>query len=175
MKTFIITLLFFSFSLLSYGQSSLPQGEKQWNAGVGRSTYGIPIYAGIDYGLRHNITLGGETSFHWDGPGVRLGMFGIAANANYHFNRLIGIPEEWDAYIGLNTGLYSIRWSKETTAVIGVGGHIGGRYFFDEKTGINLEFGTGGTDLAGVKLGITSRIIPESRKKSKKKKSTSSE
>jgi len=40
---------------------------------------------------------------------------------------------------------------------LGIGGQIGGRYYFTEKFGVNLEFG-GGNAYSGGKLGISIKL-----------------
>jgi len=174
MKKIVLMLLLLNSYLYSNSQSSLSRGDKQWNAGLGISTFGLPVYLGIDYGLRRNVTLNGEVSFHRDlyYKSSLKNMLGMVTRVDYHFNTLINIPPAWDLYLGLNLGLYTFfDRNYPATAAVGIGGHLGGRYFFNDKIGLNMEFGTGGQNLAGVKIGITSRILP---KKRKKKKTTSS-
>ena len=167
--TILIPLLIFT--LASFGQSALPKGQAQLNAGTGKSTWGVPIYIGLDYGMRKNITLGGEISGRrslggWKEKAYREDILGLAANGNYHFNTLIGIPSEWDLYIGGNVGYYSFFTTQDGNyGRLGLGGQLGGRYFLNEKTAIHLEFGTGGLDLAGIKLGVTHKLYPKTKKK----------
>src|SRR6187431_790344 len=85
------------------------KGGKQWNAGVGFSSSGIPIYFGMDFGIHDDITLGGELSYrHYDDNynGKNYGHSGIGAvfNGNYHFNRLLKMPPQWNFYAGANIG-----------------------------------------------------------------------
>lgn len=165
--------------LMSFGQSSLPIGEKQLNVGSGKSTGGVPIYVGLDYGLSQDITLGGEFSARrslggWKEPQYREDLLGLGANINYHFNRLIGIPGEWDAYIGLNGGYYFNISTSQDYNGFGVGGQLGGRYFIDNNIAIHLEFGPRSNGLAGINLGITYKFLPKRKKKKSSKKSTSS-
>lgn len=174
MKTIIFStlLLFFSFS---FGQKSndkggacpLSVGQNQFNAGVGLSSWGLPIYLGIDHCFKDDLTFGGEVSFRryhhkWYGYNYYESLIGIYANCNYHFNTLLGIPPSWDFYLGLNLGFN--MWLDDDdnnydshTSGIGIGGQIGGRYYFSEKFGINLEAGSGNA-FSGGKFGISIKM-----------------
>jgi outer membrane immunogenic protein len=144
-------------------QCPLKKGEYQFNTGFGLSDWGLPVYAGVDFGVFKDITLGAEASFvsyKEDIYGARYtsNVFGIAGNGNYHFNTILEIPKRWDFYAGVNIGYYS--WSLPSdypgsnSSGLGLGAQIGGRYFFNKNFGLNLEFG-GGSAFSGGKLGIT--------------------
>src|SRR5436190_17689031 len=109
-KLFFLGFLL-SIAQLSFGQYALPKGNAQFNAGLGFSSWGLPVYIGLDYGVHKDISIGGELSFrHYSDryAGVSYGhsIIGIAANGNYHFNYLLDIPKEWDFYAGLTLGAY---------------------------------------------------------------------
>lgn len=160
----VIALAFLSISS-TFAQAPLSKGEKQFNAGVGLSGWGIPIYAGMDFGVFKDITVGFEGSFRyyhesWYGTDYTSKIFGFYGNGNYHFNTLLKIPSNFDVYAGLNLGFYI--WSSPAhypgsgTSGLGLDAHVGGRYFFKDNFGINLElsadpFG----NLGGGKFGIT--------------------
>lgn len=156
--TFLISgLLLFVF--VSNAQP-IEEGDFQVNAGVGFSTYGLPIYAGGEYGIAENISVGGVFSFRKYSvfSNYSPSIITIAAIGNYHVNELLEIPPEWDIYGGLSLG-YSI-WSGNR--VFGYTGRasrpffsaqVGGRYFFSDNIAINVEFG-GGT-YSGGKVGVT--------------------
>jgi outer membrane immunogenic protein len=44
-------------------QSPLAQKQSQFNFGVGFSSWGVPFYLGMDYGIHPDISLGGELSY----------------------------------------------------------------------------------------------------------------
>ncbi len=136
--------------------ASADRSKAQFNLGLGYSTWGLPIYAGIDYWITEEITIGLEVS-------ARLHLFpsyanfGGAVNGNFHFAQLLDLPGEIDLYAGLSAGpSYSTYtgWSKHLR--FDISGQIGGRYFFNEKTAIMIEAG-GGT-LSGGKVGLTFRL-----------------
>jgi outer membrane immunogenic protein len=162
-KVSIIFLLSVMTVLTVNAQSPLDKGNKQLNAGVGLSGWGLPIYVGMDFGVLRDLTLGFEVSFRsYNQPYHEFhyhhSIIGLSFNGNYHFNTLLDIPENWDFYAGLNIGYYF--WVSPSdypgtgSSGLGLGAQIGGRYFFSNNFGLNLEFG-GGNAFFGGKFGIT--------------------
>lgn len=161
--------LFFSLMLAVtavFAQAPLSKGEMQLNAGVGLSSDGLPVYVGLDYAVHPDITIGGELSYrsHYDnvvGYHYNYNVIGISGNGNYHFNTVLKIPRNWDFYAGLNLGYfiwnYSNQYNGSHSSGLGLGAQIGGRYYFTNNFGINLEFG-GGNEFSGGKLGITLKL-----------------
>ncbi len=145
MVKYVLSLVIVLFSTLSFGQSPLLPGELQVNLGFGAADLGSSAYAGLDYGLEHNFTIGAQTAFSGD-------YFTLGGNANYHFDELIGLPPEWNVYGGLNLGFVSIKENDKDG--FSLGAQVGGRYFFNNKWAINLELG-GGNLVAGGKVGVT--------------------
>lgn len=148
------------------GANALNKGQTQMNAGVGFSSWGVPIYLGFDYGVHQDVTLGGEVSFQqydedYHHNNYDHSIIGISGNANYHFNNILEIPSNWDFYAGLGLGFYI--WNSPSdyhgsnSSGLGISGQIGGRYYFNQKFGVNLEFG-GGNAFSGGKFGISVRL-----------------
>lgn len=164
MKRLTILLVVLAISVTGLNaQNPLQKGGKQLNAGVGFSDWGIPLYFGMDFGVHPDISLGFQISHRsydedWDNDHYDHTIWGFSGNANYHFNTILNIPSEWDFYAGLNLGFYA--WSShkdypgDHTSGLGLGAQIGGRYFFNNNLGVNLEFG-GGNAFNGGKFGIT--------------------
>lgn len=163
-KYFLVACL--AVSSIIVAQNPIDKGQAQINAGFGFSSYGLPVYVGLDYGIHEDITIGGEfsyRSYNQDYYGSKYGhkIYGFLGNANYHFNNLLGIEPTWDVYGGLNIGFYS--WSSprgfkgDTNSGLGLGLQIGGRYYFNDKFGINLELG-GGNATSGGKIGISIKL-----------------
>lgn len=166
MKKLLIVLGLMASFTYSYGQYALSDRSTQLNLGLGFSDYGIPVYIGFDHGVSKDISVGGELSFrsytdNYHDINYALNVVGISANGNYHFNRVLNIPRNWDLYAGLNIGFYIWNsppgyYGSHTTG-LGLGAQLGGRYYFTNKFGINLEFG-GGNEFAGGKIGITLKL-----------------
>lgn len=162
----LILLLVVGTILTVDAQSYDAKGSSQLNAGLGFSGWGLPLYIGADFGVARDITVGFEGSFRsygqsYTGTRYHSTIFGLSGNGNYHFNTLLKIPAKWDFYAGLNLGYFF--WSSPTgypgtgASGIGLGAQIGGRYFFNDHFGLNLEFG-GGNVVGGGKFGITYRF-----------------
>jgi hypothetical protein len=142
----------------SYAQSPLSIGEKQLNAGFGFSGFGTPIYAGVDFGVSENITVGPQISYRGHNDTLfDLNLITIAATANYHFDTLLELPSEFNVYAGLTLGYY--LWNTPNdypgslNSGLGLEAQIGGRYYFDPNWALNLEFGGGSAN--GGKVGIS--------------------
>jgi outer membrane immunogenic protein len=161
MKKISIVILLSIFTLLTVNaQNSTDRGNTQLNAGVGFSGWGIPLYVGLDFGVRHDITLGLEASFRsYDKDDYNHSIIGFSGNGNYHFNRILDIPRNWDFYAGLNLGFYIWSSPKDypgsSLSGLGLGAQIGGRYFFSDSFGLNLEIGGNNAWNGGGKFGIT--------------------
>lgn len=166
MKKQIFFILLIVATATTFAQNPIGKGQKQFNAGLGFSSWGLPIYLGMDFGVHQDITLGGELSFRsynekYFNHSYSHTIIGISGNGNYHFNRILKIPSEWDFYAGLNVGFYI--WSSSSdyhggnASGLGLGGQIGGRYYFSKKLGLNIEFG-GGNAFSGGKIGISVKL-----------------
>ncbi len=164
-KQILIYVLLITAGTIS-AQGPISKGQSQINAGVGFSSWGTPVYIGFDHGVHPDVSLGAELSFrsyneNRHNSKYRHSIIGISGNANYHFNRVLNIPSPWDFYAGLNLGFYN--WNSPNdyegshTSDIGLGAQIGGRYYFSNKVGLNLEFG-GGNAFSGGKFGLTIKI-----------------
>lgn len=150
----------------SFAQYPLAKGQNQLNLGVGLSSWGVPVYLGIDHGIGQNFTLGGELSYrnynnNWDGAKYDHSIFGISGNGNYHFNSVLNIPSNWDLYAGLNLGFYiwssSAGYGGSGSSELGLGAQLGARYALSKTVGLNLEFG-GGNAFSGGKFGVTIKL-----------------
>ncbi len=166
MKKQILTFALLIAAGVVFAQGPLSKGQSQINVGIGLSSWGVPVYLGFDHAVHPDITLGGELSFrsynnNWRNDKYHHSIIGILGNANYHFNTVLNIPSPWDFYAGLNLGFYSWNSPNEYegphTSDVGLGAQIGGRYYFSNKVGINLEFG-GGNAFSGGKFGLTIKI-----------------
>lgn len=167
MKTNLLLGILFLSSFITFAQAPLEKGGLQLNAGVGASGWGTPVYVGLDYGLAKDFTLGGELSYRSKSYNYGLDKYkssvlGIGVNGNYHFNTVLNIPSKWDLYAGLGLNYYVWNYENDVyksnnDSDIGLGAQIGGRYFFTDKFGINLEL-CGGNATSGAKFGITYKL-----------------
>ena len=164
-KQFLIIILLISASAV-FAQRSVSTSQPQLNVGVGLSSWGVPVYLGFDFGVHPDITMGAEVSYrgyndNYSKHEYRHSIIGFLGNANYHFNNVLNIPSPWDFYAGLNLGFYNWSSPKDYegshTSGLGLGGQVGARYFFNNKVGLNLEFG-GGNAFSGGKVGLTFKL-----------------
>ncbi len=166
-KVLLLATLFVAGFLSVNAQAPIGIGEAQINAGLGFSGWGVPVYGGVDFGVHEDITVGGEVSFRsykdsWAGTNYNHSIIGLAANGNYHFNRLLEIPKEWDVYGGLTLGYFiwsanNAGYGGSQSSGLGLGIQVGGRYYFNQKFGVNLELG-GGSATSGGKIGVSIRL-----------------
>ncbi len=145
--------IIFAFMLLSgalmaqVGKAPLPKGATQLNMGLGFNSDGLPIYAGIDFAVHRNVTLGPQINIVFDDDA----SMSVLARGDYHFNELLEIPGEWDVYAGANAG---INVNDGSTLQLGI--QVGGRWYWSNKWGLNLEFG-GGNNF-GTTLGVSMKF-----------------
>ena len=162
-KLLILLVLVWGMAIAMEAQNPIRVGGRQINVGAGISDWGIPVYAGIDFGIHEDFSVGVHASFSsfdetWDSTEYKRTVAGFTAVGNYHFNRILKISNRWDLYAGMNVGYYA--WSKpadyygSNETATGLGLQLGGRYYFNEKLGLNLEMATGNST-TGVKFGIS--------------------
>jgi outer membrane immunogenic protein len=160
-------------------QAPIKSGEKQLNAGVGISSWGNPVYAGLEFGLPNDFSAGFQGMYesykHAENRFYKYkhSIFTASGFANYHFNRVFKMPSQWDLYAGLSLNYFIFSDQSEYVGPaylsddmrrnnrvyspsneFGFSGQIGGRYFFTKSFGINLEGNTGSLTHGG-KFGIT--------------------
>lgn len=112
MKKVLLSLAAVIAIVAIFAQNPVAKNQTQINAGVGLSSWGVPVYLGFDHGVHKDITMGMELSYRAyrdddkDHDDYRHNVIGISGNANYHFNHILNIPRNWDFYAGLNLGFY---------------------------------------------------------------------
>ena len=169
MKKFTIVVAIFALFCVfeSNAQNPMPVGSAQINLGVGFSNWGVPFYAGFDYGIDRDFTLGAEFSYrayneNWHNKDWNHTVMGFSGNANYHFNSLFKLQnKKIDIYAGINVGFFVWKspdyYEGDHSSALGLGGQFGLRYYLSNSVGLNLEFG-GGNSFSGGKLGLTFRL-----------------
>ncbi len=148
---YLLTCLALAVSVISLAQSPIGQGGSQFNFGLGLYSDGIPVYAGYDYGIHPDITLGAQV-------GLDLGFdyFAFSGRGDYHFNTLLEIPRDWDFYAGLSAGFIT-GIDDDFSSGVDLGIQVGGRYYWNTDWAFNLEFG-GGNNLSGGRFGVSRRL-----------------
>jgi len=148
--TLIIIALTISTAMLAQkdGVAPLAKGQKQLNFGTGFSNNGIPIYVSMDFALHKDVTLSPEVHVKFDDK-VKGG---ILLKADYHWNYLIGIPNNWDFYSGARLGFDF----GDNDFFPDFGIQVGGRWYWSSKWGMNLEI-AGGTGF-GTTFGLSMKL-----------------
>jgi outer membrane immunogenic protein len=173
MKKLVILSVIISFSLYSFGQSTLPQGSRvpknkdmYANVGFGVSSWGVPVYAGFEYMIHNEVSIGGEISYRSQSEVIAdrsytIRASTIAARGNYHFNNLLKLKAPFLFYAGVSLG-----YSMVSTNVVSGFGYdgargsglffslqTGGNYYFTKNWAANVELGIG--NIVGLKLGAS--------------------
>ena len=152
-RKFFFVFILCSTITFAFAQSPIGKGGQQLNFGLSGNPNYVPIYVSYDFGVHPDITVapqvGIDLSFDWLNLGVR---------GDYHFNTLMGIPQDWDFYAGLSTG-YSILIgsSNNNASSFFFNGQIGGRWYWSDKWGLNLEFG-GGNLYGSGRIGVSMKV-----------------
>ena len=166
--------------MVGFTQVSKAQGFKEGgidlNLGLGTTTSigFIPVYFGGNYMIKDFLSVGAEVQFRLDnynygyvGNNYDLHRTGFAflTRADYHFNDLLKLPEEFDVYAGVDMGVafygdydgddFYDDWYDGENFYFIFGPHAGGRWMFADKFGVNAEFGGRSGDGAYFKAGIT--------------------
>ena len=147
--TIVFAFLMMSGMIFAQGEAPLSQGEKQMNFGIGFGS-GIPLYWGMEWAVHPDITVGGVAAVNLQ----NFDWVSLNAKGDYHWNRLIGIPSNWDFYAGLGLG-FQIGFNDNSSG-FDWDLHVGGRWYWSEKWGLNLEIG-GGNGF-GTTLGVTMKM-----------------
>ena len=116
------------------GVAPLAKGDLQINFGTGFSNHGLPVYVSLDIAVHKDVTITPEVHIKFDDD-VRGGAL---FKADYHWNYLIGIPNNWDFYSGARVGL---DFGDDLEPDFGI--QVGGRWYWSERWGLNLELAGG--------------------------------
>ena len=172
MKVFkLILFSFLLFSIQATAQSPIYKGDQQLSLGLGFSDWGIPVFATYEHCVTQDLTIGGDLSYRsynerWNKYDWRHHIIGMAGVVNYHFTRILEIPENIDLYAGANIGfmLYDtydgpdgIDYDGNSVSGLGLGIQLGGRYYFNDKIGVMLQLG-GGNTAANARIGASFRL-----------------
>lgn len=136
MKKFLLTVALFS-SALFFSQSWSGVGDNKLQIGLnGYGNGGQGIKFTYDLGITNLFSLGAGADFYVTGRNESAAKFFLYGRGNLHLNELINLPKEFDIYPGISIGVLG--------NTLGVGGHLGIRYFFNNKLGAFVELGNRG-------------------------------
>lgn len=124
------------------------QARKELNFGLIGANYEFPVHK--------DITIAPAAFTNLDLDWLTLGVRG-----NYYFDNLFGISDDaWDVYGGAGAGfaIYNGDDNNAHSNDLDLGLHVGGRWFWNDKWGIYLEFGGGSTSGTSSGLGLTMKL-----------------
>jgi len=138
-------------ALMLFGMTNLfGQAKPQLNFGLGFNKGGdFPIYASYDFPVHEDVSIAPTVQ-----TDLNLDWMTIGARGDYYFDRLLGLPKDWDVYGGANIGLDFLFGANYSELDLGL--QVGGRWRWNDMWALNLEF-AGGTSF-GTKLGVTVAI-----------------
>jgi outer membrane immunogenic protein len=170
---FVVAAMLMHFNPVVKAQG-FKEGGVDLNLGLGVTSGNgfVPVYFGGNYMIKDFLSAGAEFQLRIDhgnyayyGNDNRYGSTGFAfiTRADYHFNSLLKLPEEFDVYAGIDLG-YAIygdykhkddpyTWSHGNYFLGGP--HAGGRWMFSDKLGLNAEFGGRSGDGVYLKAGLS--------------------
>jgi len=146
LKVFIFFALFISTA------SVFGQARKELNFGLIGINYEIPVHKDI-------------TIAPGIGTNLDLDWLNIGVKANYYFDNLFGLADPaWDVYGGLNAG-YSVFMgdndpidNDKNESDVNLGLHVGGRWFWNDKWGVYVEFAGGNVSGFSPGIGVTMKL-----------------
>lgn len=151
-KNNILIITVFCLSFI-YGSNCFSQAVQEGNS-IFDITYGWPAnlfddnYGGFgpvgikyEYMVAEKVGVGGILNFAITDESIAR----LMAKFSFHF----GNSESFDGYTTIATGFSSISYIAGRVA-------LGGRYFFNEKTGVLMEFGIGGGGL--IEFGLSFKL-----------------
>ncbi|NOX86946.1 MAG: hypothetical protein GXO86_13450 [Chlorobi bacterium] len=153
MKKLFLFLLIVSVPVVFMAQSgAIKKGGMEVNAGLGfwsNSPVIIPLHGGMDFGITDDISVGFDVGWRlYNSVGWNHSVFVLQGRADYHFNSMIGLDNQWDIYAGLQLGPALITASGDYPEEGHLRGFnfaldavVGGRWFFSDNVGLNAEVG----------------------------------
>ena len=136
---FVCVLMFTVFNVYSQARTEL-------NFGILGANYEIPV--------SDDITIAPFAGTNFD-----LDWLTIGVKANYYFDNLIGLTDDaWDVYGGAGAGYAIYNGNDNKDSAFDIGLHVGGRWFWNDKSGVYLELGAGSTQGATGGLGLTVKL-----------------
>lgn len=132
-KIFLAGLLVCGFAI-TQAQVFTGYGDKKLNLGLAAFGNGVGVNASFDYGLSNIFSAGVGAELYFNDKADE--DFYIYGRGDAHLSEILSLPSQLDLYPGVDLGLHGGN--------IGVGGHIGVRYFFSDVIGAYAELGSRG-------------------------------
>lgn len=135
-KIFGILFLFLAgFSATKAQTAFNGAGDFKTQVGYTLFGYGNGLTGTIDYGATDMLSVGAGVELYFGASNSN--NFYLSGRANLHLGETLNMPSNMDLYPGIDLGLKGNG--------LGLGGHIGYRYFFNENMGVFAEIGSRGS------------------------------
>jgi len=135
----------------------------------------VPVSVGGNFMIMDFLSVGAEFGFRLDNQKYYVAVndneklkrtgFGIITRGDYHFNELLGTPDQFDLFAGVDLGVafygkykYEDLVYQNSKVYFLAGPHVGGKWFFAEKFGVHGIFGWRSGDGAHAGFGIIFRM-----------------
>ncbi|MCK0195215.1 DUF6646 family protein [Ornithobacterium rhinotracheale] len=139
MKNISILSLFFFFLLglskLSAQEAYSGNGDLKTQVGYTLFGYGNGLTGTMDYGVTNMLSVGAGVELYFGSSNSN--NFYLSGRANLHLGKAINMPANMDLYPGVDLGLKGNG--------LGLGGHLGYRYYFSDQLGVFAEIGSRGS------------------------------
>ncbi len=144
-KSILFASLLCVFNLFAQNTEHSNQTIKQLNFGLIGASYEFPVHKDISVAP-------------YAGTGFELNWLSLGVKGNYYFDSLLNLSSEWDVYGGVNSGYAIGLNNKDESDSFNMGLHVGGRWFWNDKWGLYLEFGSGNTTKGIGSIGVTMKL-----------------
>ncbi|MDR2122565.1 MAG: hypothetical protein LBP34_05505 [Flavobacteriaceae bacterium] len=134
MKKLLFILSFLGIISFTNAQVFTGANDQKLQFGISAFGYGTGITGSYDYGLADWFSIGAGADLYWSDDYDNFFIFG---RANFHLGNVLDLPDNMDLYPGLNVG--------GRNGGLGIGAHLGYRYFFSDKFGAFVEIGNHGS------------------------------
>lgn len=140
----LITLLLFTGLLIGFSNSV--SAQEDYSALNLYVSFGdnIAINAQYEIPIMENVTVSPSVVVP-----LNFDYLTVGARADYYFDSLMGLPEPWDIWGGVDTGL--VLGGDDS---FNINGHVGVEYKISETLGVLAEFGGGTASFGGFGVAI---------------------
>ena len=130
--TFLCASLLCVFNLFAQDTES---AQKHSSHTVKQINFGL-IGASLEFPVHKDITVAPAA-----GTDFELNWLSLGVKGNYYFDNLFDLPSPWDVYAGANAGYAISMGDNSKNSDFNIGLQVGGRWFWNDKWGVYLEFG----------------------------------
>jgi len=150
-------------------QQSFAKGDINIGVGLGLGSTiggGLPLGFHAEYAIAQDISVGAYFAFaSYSNAYYKTNVMVLGARGAYHFGNVLNLPDTIDLYGGAGLYNYGVTYKEKDNTDIAYSGwngsglnfgiHIGGRYYFSDRLGVQVDLGNG---IAYLQAGITYKL-----------------